>query len=140
MMPSLVREFLLRGVDEMSSKHTRWSVWDQHRHRVRQLLTAARGRLVDPAVPLRIKALSYVRLCCAAMRMAERRTPRARHRFRPRTSYLTLLAALTHRDPSWWTLCSITRQGHLVSTDPAIAALLLPLYTFAAQRLTGRAA
>jgi hypothetical protein len=122
----------------MGDKHTRSSSWD--RHRVRQLLIAARGRLVDPAVPLRIKAVSYICLCCAAMRTAERRTPRARHRLGPRTSYLDLLAALARHDPAWWTLCSITRHGYLVSADPAIAALLLPLYMFTAQRLTGRAA
>ena len=124
----------------MGSKHTRSSAWDQDQHRVHELLIAARARLADPAVPLRLKALSYVRLGCAAMRTAERGIPRAQRHLGSQTSYLTLLAALSRCDPAWWNLCSVTRQGSLVSANPATAALLLPLYLFAAQRLTGRAA
>jgi len=123
----------------MEDKHTRPSATVQDKYRVRQLLLVARARLADPAVPLRIKALSYVRLCCAAMRAAERTTARKRFYQGSRTPYLTLLAALARCDPAWWTLCRVT-EGYLVSINPAIAALLLPLYLFSAQRLTGRAA
>jgi hypothetical protein len=101
---------------------------------IRQNLLFAQQRLRACDIPFHLAALSYLRIVCAAMRTYQRIdgiTP-------PVTSkqpYLNLVYQLLEQSVDWWTLCSISETGCLISSDRQIQALLQPLNTFAEQIL-----
>jgi hypothetical protein len=89
-------------------------------------LRYARLKLMDPALPYRLRLLSYVRICSSVLRAMD--PPRHSGAGPVAGSlYLTLLGALAHRDPEWWARCRVTPAAGLVSADPVIASLLAPL-------------
>ncbi len=64
-------------------------------------LTFAKQKLLTPDIPLCLKAISYVRICCSAMKKLDRGTPVTaddRGSNCHKTPYLSLLKSLSQTD------------------------------------------
>lgn len=105
-----------------------------HPHSFYQQVIYAQQKLKRTDIPLSLKATSYVRICCNAMRKSPRLELVAnRSKSSPwdsRTPYLNLLGRLSREVPDWWTTCYVTRDGLLQSRHPKIRQLLQPLNGF----------
>jgi hypothetical protein len=100
-----------------------------------QLLSFAQNRLQDHHVPFQLAALSYLRICCSAMRTYQRLGLNPTPPVISNTPFLTLINQLIERQQNWWTLCLVSENGYLISNDRCIQELLQPLNTFMAQIL-----
>ncbi len=90
-------------------------------------LAFARRKLLAPDIPLCLKAISYVRICCSAMKKLDYLP--SNHQYH-KTPYLSLLKSLSQTDSPWWNKCQVTYEGKLRSDDPIIDRLLQPLNNF----------
>ncbi|WP_019506623.1 hypothetical protein [Pleurocapsa sp. PCC 7319] len=98
--------------------------------RVLNQLAFARRKLFAPDIPLCLKAISYVRICCSAMKKLDYFPSNDRGSNDHKTPYLSLLKSLSQRDSQWWNKCQVTNEGRLRSDDPIIDQLLQPLNHF----------
>jgi hypothetical protein len=101
---------------------------------IRHQLIYAQQKLMMSEVPLSLSAISYVRICCAAMRKFDR-LKQAANPFQPnyptaQAPYLNLLGRLAQEVPDWWTTCYVSRDGLLESNNLKIYQLLRPLNHF----------
>ena len=93
-------------------------------------LTFARRKLFAPDIPLYLKAISYLRICCSAMNKLDYFPSNDRGSNYHKTPYLSLLKSLSQADSQWWNKCHVTYEGKLRSNDPIIDRLLQPLDHF----------
>ena len=93
-------------------------------------LAFAKQKLFAPDIPLRLKAISYVRICCSAMKKLDYFPSSDRGSNYHKTPYLSLLKLLSQTDSQWWNKCQVTYEGKLRSDDPMIERLLQPLNNF----------
>lgn len=111
---------------------------------LRHRLIAAQQKLLTPDLPLQTKAASYVRICCHAMvehnRLSKVGVPSQKPSGRNRAPYLNFLRRLSVIDRTWWTTCSITFDGRLISDDEYIQAFLEVINTFVQIQTTTRQA
>ncbi|WP_019506817.1 hypothetical protein [Pleurocapsa sp. PCC 7319] len=105
-------------------------------HTVLYQLTFARQKLLAPDIPLYLKAISYVRICCSAMKKLDYFPSNDRGSNHHKTPYLSLLKSLSQTDLQWWNKCQVTNEGRLRSDDPIIDRLLQPLNDFVDYQLT----
>lgn len=107
---------------------------------VRYHLVFAQQRLLDRTIPFQLRAQSYLRICCSAIKTYQRLCLYSAAAPNSNTPYLTLLGQLVDYNPKWWQACHIDSIGYLVSNDPIIDQWLQPLNLFAAQILKSQAA
>ncbi len=93
-------------------------------------LAFARQKLLAPDIPLCLKAISYVRICCSAMKKLDYFPSNDRGSNYHKTPYLSLLKSLSQTDSQWWNKCQVTYEGRLRSDNPIIDRLLQPLNNF----------
>ena len=93
-------------------------------------LAFAKQKLLTPDIPLCLKAISYVRICCSAMKKLDYYPSNDRGSNYHKTPYLSLLKSLSQTDSQWWNKCQVTYEGKLRSDDPIIDGLLQPLNNF----------
>lgn len=103
-------------------------------------LAFAQAKLLNSRIPLQLKAISYVRICCHAIRAYQRLGLHNITVHGVNTSYLNLLRALTQVHTEWWDQCVISHSGYLVSSNSTIRSLLEPLNTCVAELLLDRVA
>jgi hypothetical protein len=93
----------------------------------------AQDKLMMTDVPLSLRATSYLRLGCSAMRQSHQ-SKNMRYLVSPaqieQVSYLDLLRQLIQQSPTWWNTCYVGYEGLLKSRDPKIQHILQPLNTF----------
>jgi hypothetical protein len=101
---------------------------------VMNLLCHAKSKLRAEDIPLQMKAVSYVKLCCTAIRKLPNAVKmlktECKHELVTDNLYSSLLSELCHLDPNWWMQCQISDRGILQSTDTEIDYLLQPLGFF----------
>ena len=101
---------------------------------VRHQLMYAQQKLMMPNIPLELSAISYIRICCNAMRKYHRlkkaANPTKSISWDNQTPYLNLLGRLLREAPDWWATCYISDAGLLKSHNPKIQQLLQPLNAF----------
>ena len=101
---------------------------------VRHQLIYAQHKLMITTIPFGLRAISYIRICCSAMR----KSPRLRKAANPtsstswdtQTPYLNLLGRLLQETPDWWNTCYVSGEGLLESNNANIQRLLQPLNAF----------
>jgi hypothetical protein len=103
-------------------------------------ISFAKYKLFELEIPMQLRATSYLRLCCSAMRK-KFHTSYLIQQFRSEqylleTSYLELLRRLAERDPEWWNLCYVSYEGFLKSNDSTINQYLQPLNYFVQMQLS----
>ncbi len=98
-------------------------------------LLFAQNRLLDSTLPHQLKVVSYVRLCCSAIRTYHSFESNRMPTLNRKTPYLTMLNTLSECQLEWWNNCSISDSGYLVSDDYKLNALLQSLNSFVAQHL-----
>lgn len=98
-------------------------------------LAFARRKLLAPDIPLCLKAISYVRICCSAMKKLDYLPSNDRGSNYYKTPYLSLLKSLSQTDSQWWNKCQVTDEGSLRSDNPTIDRLLQPLNNFIDRQL-----
>lgn len=99
-------------------------------------LAFARQKLFAPNIPLRLKTITYIRICCSAMKKLDYFPSSDRESNDRKTPYLSLLKSLSQKDPQWWNKCQVTYEGRLRSDDPIVDGLLQPLNNFVDRQLT----
>ena len=99
-------------------------------------LAFARQKLFARDIPLCLKAISYVRICCSAMKKFDYFPSNDRRSDCQKTPYLSLLKSLSQKDSQWWNKCQVSYEGRLRSDDPTIDRMLQPLNTFIDSQLT----
>lgn len=108
-------------------------------HTAARLVAYARQTLLNPLVPMRLKATSYLRLICAAMQKAQ---PLAASDYQAQARlqqhclqqlYLQHLTALIACHQQWWQHCHISSDGILWSHHTALNHILQPLGALAKQ-------
>ncbi|NJO43865.1 MAG: hypothetical protein HC865_25695 [Cyanobacteria bacterium RU_5_0] len=102
---------------------------------IRQHLMFAQQRLQDRNVPFQLAALSYLRICCSAMKIYQQFGLILTSTEDSKTPYLALVNRLLARHPEWWRLCCVNDHGYLISGDRRVRELLQPLNTFMTQIL-----
>jgi hypothetical protein len=98
-------------------------------------LRFAQQKLLDHKIPLQLRAVAYIRICCSLIQKDSKLDLYITSTIHPKTPYLHLLSALSEQSPTWWDLCSISHAGYLISSDRIINELLQPLNAFVAQHL-----
>ena len=101
---------------------------------IAQLLHYAKNKLLAK-MPQQLKMVSYLRLCCTAMRKLHQQPGLADRHSMGETfdaSYAHLLRDLCHHNPEWWKHCWLDDHGRLKADDPVIDQLLQPLSSFIA--------
>lgn len=98
-------------------------------------LQFAQQKLLNNTISLQLRAVSYIRICYSVIQKFSKLGISIASTVNPKTPYLSLLAALSEHNLTWWDLCSISPAGYLVSSDRIISELLQPLNTFVAQHL-----
>ena len=93
-------------------------------------LAFAKQKLFAQDIPLCLKAISYVRICCSAMKKLDYFPSKEGGSDYQKTPYLSLLKSLSQRNLQWWNKCQVNYEGRLGSDDPIIDQLLQPLNTF----------
>ena len=101
---------------------------------IRQL-AFAKQKLFAQNIPHRLKAISYLRICCSAMKKLHYFPSNHQWSKSQKTPYLSLLKSLSQRDPQWWNHCQVSDDKGLTSSDPIINELLQPLNVFVESRL-----
>ncbi len=117
--------------DKRDNLVAQWLISDAE---VIRLLSYAKIKLLTEGIPLQLKAVSYLRLCCTAMRKLHQTfkpiEPNNSNEPTEDSSFSNLLADLCHHNPEWWKQCWISDHGVLRSNDAAISKLLQPLGYF----------
>ncbi len=96
------------------------------------LLNYAKIRLLSE-MPRQLKMISYLRLCCAAIRGLNQNSQLSGKDSVGEAfdnSYAHLFQSLCNHNPEWWKYCWISDRGILKSDDPIIGKLLQPLEYF----------
>ena len=93
-------------------------------------LAFAKQKLFAQNIPHRLKAISYLRICCSAMKKLDYFPSSHQWSKYQKTPYLSLLKSLSQRDPQWWNHCQVSDQLGLTSNDPTIDELLQPVNVF----------
>ncbi len=118
--------------------HTEAWTWTGAPHRqinstteVVRLLNYARLNLLTQAVPMQLKATTYVKLCCLAIGKFHQSFAQLglvyEHPANNGQAYADVLAQLSHCHPQWWNTCWGCDRAILHSNDPQIDQLLQPL-------------
>ncbi len=102
---------------------------------ITSLFRYAKTKLLTAAIPMQLKAVSYLRLCCIAMGKLQQSIEILDIEyliieFVTDNLYSTLLRDLGKRHPEWWNQCWISDRGLLESEDPEIDHLLQPVVFF----------
>lgn len=101
---------------------------------VMNLLCHAKSKLLAEDIPMQMKAVSYVKLCCTAIRKLPKAVnvieTKCRRELVTVNLYSSLLSDLCRLDAHWWMQCQISDRGILQSTDTEIDYLLQPLGVF----------
>jgi hypothetical protein len=101
---------------------------------VMNLLDHAKSKLRAEDIPMQMKAVSYVKLCCTAIRKLPKAVnvieTECRRELVTDNLYSSLLSDLCHLDSHWWMQCQISDRGVLQSTNTEIDYLLQPLAYF----------
>ncbi len=90
------------------------------------LLSYAQQKLKDASLPLKVRAFSYLRICCLAMK----KSPKSDRPWSAGQAYLDLLTTLNEQDFEWWNWCQVTDVGVLRSDHLEIDRLLSPFALF----------
>lgn len=90
----------------------------------REKLLFIQDKLQNSTISLKIRILSYLRICCTLLDNAQHAAD-ADDIYLP--SYVELLNQLCQISLRWWELCYVTDQGKLRSTHPHVDQLLHPL-------------
>jgi hypothetical protein len=99
---------------------------------IADLLSYAKIKLLTE-MPQQLKMVSYLRLCCAALRNLHQKSSLPGKESLGAAfddSYSHLLQALCNHNPEWWKHCWISNHGILKSDDPIIDKILQPLEDF----------
>jgi hypothetical protein len=101
---------------------------------ITHLLSYAQQKLKDASLPLKVRAFSYLRICCLAMQKTRQIHPLNESTPRVRWSsgqfYLNLLATLNEQDFEWWNGCQVSDKDVLISEHWEIDRLLRPFAQF----------
>ena len=97
-------------------------------------LVYAQEKLMTTTLPLELRAISYIRICCSAMRKScllqqPGSTQRSISVNKPKP-YLELLGCLSQEVPNWWNTCYVSDEGFLESHNANIQRLLQSINAF----------
>ncbi len=99
--------------------------------KVVRLLNYARLNLLTQTVPMQLKATTYVKLCCEAIRKFHQSFAQLGLVYDPASTHpqscAAVLAQLSRCHPQWWQTCWVSDRAILHSHDPAIHQLLIRL-------------
>jgi hypothetical protein len=109
------------------------STYAPYQASIQRQIDYAQKKLLVVEIPLSLRATTYLRLCCSALRQAHQARLATASGFRsqaPKITYLGLLRQLMQESSDWWNACYVSPAGLLESTNSAIQSLLQPLNTF----------
>lgn len=92
----------------------------------------AQCKLLSSDIPLQLRAVSYIRIGCSAMRKYQAMRYSSQS---TKTPCLSLLKSLSEQEHAWWNSCRVSCDGSLESTNLAIHQLLHPLNVFIQEQL-----
>ncbi|MEM9265951.1 MAG: hypothetical protein AAGA46_10550 [Cyanobacteria bacterium P01_F01_bin.13] len=99
-------------------------------------LMYAKQNLLMQDIPIQLRSVAYIRICCSAMREANQlhRIPKNKY-WNPQYPYLSLLRYLIWETSAWWTTCYVNDNGLLESRNSNIQKLLQSLNSFVQSEL-----